>query len=72
MNPLVFRTDLMSLPFQAIECYLAHVQPIDGKFFFSFAEVFYVSFLFFFSFCVVFASPLHPFYDYPSRNMAMG
>ncbi|WKY00775.1 hypothetical protein Q1695_015085 [Nippostrongylus brasiliensis] len=24
------RTDLMSLPFQAIECYLAHVQPIDG------------------------------------------
>ncbi|EPB76520.1 tudor domain protein [Ancylostoma ceylanicum] len=23
------RTDLMSLPFQAIECYLAHVQPID-------------------------------------------
>ncbi|RCN37487.1 tudor domain protein [Ancylostoma caninum] len=25
------RTDLMSLPFQAIECYLAHVQPIDGE-----------------------------------------
>uniref|UniRef100_A0A914EDW8 Tudor domain-containing protein n=1 Tax=Acrobeloides nanus TaxID=290746 RepID=A0A914EDW8_9BILA len=24
------RTDLMTLPFQAIECYLAHVQPIDG------------------------------------------
>uniref|UniRef100_A0A7I5E8H2 Tudor domain-containing protein n=1 Tax=Haemonchus contortus TaxID=6289 RepID=A0A7I5E8H2_HAECO len=24
------RTDLMSLPFQAIECYLAHVQPVDG------------------------------------------
>ncbi|KAK6058352.1 hypothetical protein COOONC_04078 [Cooperia oncophora] len=23
------RTDLMFLPFQAIECYLAHVQPID-------------------------------------------
>lgn len=24
------RTDLMTLPFQAIECYLAHVQPVDG------------------------------------------
>ncbi|CAI4229662.1 unnamed protein product [Auanema sp. JU1783] len=24
------RTDLMSLPFQATECHLAHVQPIDG------------------------------------------
>lgn len=24
------RTDLMTLPFQANECYLAHVQPIDG------------------------------------------
>lgn len=24
------RTDLMSLPFQATECYLAHVQPVDG------------------------------------------
>ncbi|VDM54275.1 unnamed protein product [Angiostrongylus costaricensis] len=24
------RTDLMSLPFQAVECYLAHVQPVDG------------------------------------------
>uniref|UniRef100_A0A0K0D1W4 Tudor domain-containing protein n=1 Tax=Angiostrongylus cantonensis TaxID=6313 RepID=A0A0K0D1W4_ANGCA len=25
-----YRTDLMSLPFQAVECYLAHVQPVDG------------------------------------------
>jgi A-kinase anchor protein 1 len=24
------RTDFMTLPFQAIECYLAHVQPVDG------------------------------------------
>ena len=24
------RTDFMTLPMQAIECYLAHVQPIDG------------------------------------------
>ncbi|CAJ0941533.1 unnamed protein product, partial [Mesorhabditis belari] len=24
------RTDLMTLPFQSIECYLAHVQPVDG------------------------------------------
>ncbi|CAJ0951905.1 unnamed protein product, partial [Mesorhabditis belari] len=24
------RTDLMSLPFQAVECYLANVQPVDG------------------------------------------
>ncbi|CAJ0575947.1 unnamed protein product, partial [Mesorhabditis spiculigera] len=25
------RTDLMALPFQAVECYLAHVQPVDGS-----------------------------------------
>ncbi|MFH4976593.1 hypothetical protein AB6A40_003302 [Gnathostoma spinigerum] len=25
------RTDFMTLPFQATECYLAHVQPIDGS-----------------------------------------
>ncbi|VDN23179.1 unnamed protein product [Gongylonema pulchrum] len=24
------RTDFVSLPFQAVECYLAHVEPIDG------------------------------------------
>uniref|UniRef100_A0A183U171 Tudor domain-containing protein n=1 Tax=Toxocara canis TaxID=6265 RepID=A0A183U171_TOXCA len=25
------RSDFMSLPFQAAECYLAHVQPVDGS-----------------------------------------
>uniref|UniRef100_A0A915AVT1 Tudor domain-containing protein n=1 Tax=Parascaris univalens TaxID=6257 RepID=A0A915AVT1_PARUN len=25
------RTDFMTLPFQAIECYIAHVQPVDGS-----------------------------------------
>ena len=26
-----FRSDFQSLPFQAIECSLAHVEPVDGK-----------------------------------------
>ncbi|KHN79002.1 KH domain-containing protein C56G2.1 [Toxocara canis] len=25
------RTDFMTLPFQAVECYIAHVQPVDGS-----------------------------------------
>lgn len=25
-----FRTDFMTLPFQSLECLLAHVEPVDG------------------------------------------
>lgn len=32
----LFRSDFMTLPFQATECYLAHVKPIAGKSFFIF------------------------------------
>jgi len=28
---MYFRSDFQSLPFQAIECCLAHVKPINGK-----------------------------------------
>ena len=26
------RTDFMTLPFQSVECFLAHVEPVDGEF----------------------------------------